>query len=80
MLSSLVRVSCKFQSLADLHGSTWHLRLLGGLFTQRVLLLASVIADMLEVGVHPMTPVESRTHFAMWCITSAPLILVGCPS
>ena len=33
-------------------------------------------ADMLEVGVEPMTPVESRTHFAMWCISSAPLILV----
>ena len=31
--------------------------------------------DMLEVGVHPMTYVESRTHFAAWCVLSAPLIL-----
>ena len=31
--------------------------------------------DMLEVGVAPMSFVESQTHFAMWAITSAPLIL-----
>ena len=31
--------------------------------------------DMLEVGVPPMTFVESRTHFAAWCILSAPLVL-----
>ena len=32
--------------------------------------------DMLEVG-RSMTPEEDRTHFAMWCIMSSPL-LVGC--
>ena len=32
--------------------------------------------DMLEVG-RSMTPDEDRTHFAMWCIMSSPL-LVGC--
>jgi alpha-galactosidase len=31
--------------------------------------------DMLEVGVPPMTVVQSRTHFAVWCVLSAPLIL-----
>ena len=30
--------------------------------------------DMLEVGVK-LTFLESRTHFAMWSIISAPLIL-----
>lgn len=32
--------------------------------------------DMLEVG-RSMTPTEDRTHFALWCIMSSPL-LVGC--
>lgn len=32
--------------------------------------------DMLEVG-RSMTPTEDRTHFAMWCIMSSPL-LIGC--
>ena len=31
--------------------------------------------DMLETGVAPMTYTESQTHFAMWAVTSAPLIL-----
>jgi hypothetical protein len=30
---------------------------------------------MLEVGVQPMSLVESRTHFAAWCVLSAPLVL-----
>merc|ERR1712050_437295 len=30
--------------------------------------------DMLQVG-NIITERESRTHFALWCITSAPLIL-----
>jgi alpha-galactosidase len=29
--------------------------------------------DMLEVGVHPLTEVESRAHFSMWAILAAPL-------
>lgn len=32
--------------------------------------------DMLEVG-RTLTPEEDRTHFAMWCIMSSPL-LIGC--
>lgn len=31
--------------------------------------------DMLEVGVQPMSLLESRTHFAAWCVLSAPLVL-----
>eukprot|EP00440_Ansanella_granifera_P071257 gb/GFBE01077339.1/.p1 GENE.gb/GFBE01077339.1/~~gb/GFBE01077339.1/.p1 ORF type:complete len:440 (+),score=80.99 gb/GFBE01077339.1/:1-1320(+) len=30
--------------------------------------------DMLQVG-HKLSILESKTHFALWCITSAPLIL-----
>ncbi len=30
--------------------------------------------DMLEVGNGGMTPAESRAHFALWCLLSAPLI------
>eukprot|EP01047_Picozoa_sp_COSAG01_P122685 COSAG01_NODE_51554_length_354_cov_0.541176_1_plen_35_part_01 len=30
---------------------------------------------MLETGVQPMLYRESQTHFAMWAVTSAPLIL-----
>ena len=35
----------------------------------------SITRAVLEVGVAPMTFTESQTHFAMWCVTSAPLIL-----
>ncbi len=31
--------------------------------------------DMLEVGVGELTPEENRTHFSLWCMMSAPLIL-----
>jgi len=31
--------------------------------------------DMLEVGVHPLTYTESRSHFGAWCVVSSPLIL-----
>lgn len=31
--------------------------------------------DMLEVGVGSLTHAESRSHFGLWCVTSAPLIL-----
>ncbi len=30
--------------------------------------------DMLEVGNHALTPVECRSHFAMWCMLAAPLM------
>jgi len=30
--------------------------------------------DMLEVGNQALTPVECRSHFAMWCMLAAPLI------
>lgn len=30
--------------------------------------------DMLEVGNNALTPVECRSHFAMWCMLAAPLI------
>eukprot|EP00930_Biecheleria_cincta_P072837 TRINITY_DN60182_c0_g1_i1.p1 TRINITY_DN60182_c0_g1~~TRINITY_DN60182_c0_g1_i1.p1 ORF type:complete len:459 (+),score=71.53 TRINITY_DN60182_c0_g1_i1:64-1440(+) len=33
------------------------------------------VANKNPVGVGEMTPVEWRTHFAAWCITSSPLIL-----
>ena len=30
--------------------------------------------DMLEVGNQALTPIECRSHFAMWCMLAAPLI------
>ena len=30
--------------------------------------------DMLEVGNNALTPIECRSHFAMWCMLAAPLI------
>ena len=33
--------------------------------------------DMLEVGNGGMTPIEYKTHFGLWCISKAPL-LIGC--
>lgn len=33
--------------------------------------------DMLEVGNGGMTPTEYRTHFSLWCLMAAPL-LIGC--
>jgi hypothetical protein len=32
-------------------------------------------ADMLQVGSPRLSDTESRTHFAAWCVSSAPLIL-----
>lgn len=31
--------------------------------------------DMLEVGESGLSSIESRTHFALWCISKAPLII-----
>lgn len=31
--------------------------------------------DMLEVGVGDLTPEENKTHFTLWCMMAAPLIL-----
>ena len=38
-------------------------------------LLIPQYIDMLQVGSSKLTDDEARTHFAAWCVTSAPLIL-----
>lgn len=31
--------------------------------------------DLLFIGLNELSPVEERTHFALWCLAKAPLLL-----